>query len=432
VLTATLCGDARVNGADRRRVELMSQVTAPTDSVVRFEFLTLYERRVLHSLFMPSPSHLFKPGQDPQAWRPQAACGPFRIAAATVDGWQLVRNDRSGAPPAHLDRVEVQFDPGPAAVERFLAGDLDVLEGVAPEFVPRLRGKARLVALVGRSYVFIGWNLHDARFADRRVRRALAQAVDVRRLIHNWTADQGDPARGPLVPVLAFADTLATLRYDPGAAGRALDAAGWKDSDGDRIRDRRGAQLKFHLLTVAGDALRLGIARDVAADLRRIGVRAEVREVQPAEFGQRLGRRAFEAFVGQWFPDLGLDLDPVWRSDAADRSNFVGYASPEADSLLTRLWHERGVEDRARSLARFQRVVYDDQPYLFLIQPARFVAFAPGVHGAEPTVLSTFHDLPAWWLSPRPVRAAGGRRGKRWIPAARRRRRAAREAACRD
>lgn len=434
VLASELHANPQIPGADRRRVELMSAVTAPNDSLVRFEFFTLYERRVRNSLLAPVPSHLWSGAQDPSNWRPQTSCGPFRLAAATVDRWRLVRNDRSAAPAPRVDSVEVRAYAGPEGVEHFLAGEVDVLEDVPVEFIPKLRGKARVVALVGRSYLFIGWNLHDARFADVRVRRALAQAVDVRRLVHRWTAGQGDPARGPLVPAQAFADTLATLPYDPKAAARSLDAAGWTDSDGDRIRDRRGAKLEFHLLTAAGEPVRSGVARDVAADLRRVGIRVEVTELPVPEFAQRLGQHRFEAFVGQWHPDLGLDLEPVWRSDAGDRYNFCGYSNPAADSLLTRLWHERGPQDRERTMACLQRVVYDDQPYLFLIQPPRFVAFAPWVQGANPTLLSTFHDLPAWWIARRPPHPAGrAARRRRGVAcrAAMRRVRARREASCR-
>jgi len=412
-LTFELLANPHLPGVDRRRVELMSSVTAPSDSVVHFEFLTLYERRVRDALLPPVPSHLWHSALDPETWRPQAACGPFRIVTASPERWRLVRNDRSAAPAARLDSIEVRAHEPQDAVRRFLAGTVDVLDGVPVEFLPRLRGKARIVALVGRSYVFMGWNLRDARFADRRVRRAAAQAVDLRRIVHRWTAGQGDPARGPLVPAQAFADTQAILPYDPAAAARALDAAGWTDSDGDHIRDRRGAKLAFQLLVAAEDPLRLGIARDVAADLRRVGMRIEVRPVAVPEMAQRLGQHAFEAFIGRWYPDLGLDLDAVWRADATDRFNFVGYANPAADSLLTRMWHERGPEDRARTLARFQRLVYDDQPYLFLVQPPHCVAFAPWVQGADPAVLSTFHDLPAWWIAPRPPRRARRNRVRR-------------------
>src|SRR5262249_32403010 len=154
-------------------------------------------------------------------------------------------------------------------------------------------------------------------------------------------------------PALALADTGALLPYDPAAAARALDAAGWVDSDRDGVRDRRGARLAFGVLVPAGEPMRAGIARAVAHDLVRVGIAAEVHEVSAAYFFERLARHDFETFVGQWYPDAGLDLDPVWRSDSTDRFNYVGYASAAADSLLTAMWHEHSNDERAALLSRF-------------------------------------------------------------------------------
>ena len=49
-------------------------------------------------------------------------------------------------------------------------------------------------------------------------------------------------------------------------------------------------------------------------------------------------------------------------------------------------------------MTRLQHLVYADQPYLFLFQNPRFVAFSERVRGADPTVLSSFWNLPRWWV----------------------------------
>ncbi len=131
----------------------------------------------------------------------------------------------------------------------------------------------------------------------------------------------------------------------------------------------------------------------------------EVRRLATPELVQRLRMRMFEAFVGQWFPDPGLDLEPVWRSDAGEQMNWVGYASPAADSLLARMRHETTNDVRERVLAAFQARVYADQPYLFLFLNPSFVVLGPRLRGAEPTVVSPFWNLPEWWI-PRRLRAS--------------------------
>lgn len=413
-LTATLLGDYRVQSPARAQVELLRGASARDDSTLRLEYMTTYSQRVHDSLLFPVPAHRFPPGLDMTALRNSPfctqplACGPFRfVPGPDVHHLVLVRNDGAGFAPARLDTVRVEERDEDGAVRDFQRGTVDVLVdlpvGRVRDVQDRRRG-VRIVALVGRSYLFVGWNLRDARFTDPEVRRAAAQAVDVRRMIRELSHGQGDRARGPLTVLHGFADTTAVLPYDPSAAARALDAAGWRAGP-HGVRERRGAQLSFHVLAPAEDPLRVAAAKAMVGDLRRIGMVAEVRELPTPLLLQRLARGQFEAYAGQWFPEPGVDLDPVWRSDATDQWNFGGYASPGADSLLTAMRHELVGPRREQVLSRFQARVYADQPYLFLFQNPHFVIFAPRVRGAEPTVVSPFWNLPEWWI-PRGLRSS--------------------------
>jgi peptide/nickel transport system substrate-binding protein len=411
VLTATLLRDPRAHSPERPRIDLLASATAVNDSLLRLEYSTPYAQRIRHALLWPMPSHLWSQAQDPGTWAPDIACGPFRVTTADARRLVLVRHDGSGLEPAFLDTIRIDhLAPGDAA-RAFQAGAIDVIDDPPPAQVERLRGMgARIIALVGRSYVFVGWNLRDGRWRDVAVRRAMAQAVDLDDLMRRWTLGQGSPARGPLVPAQAFADTHAVLPFDRRAAMRALDAAGYVDSDGDGVRDRRGARLAFHILAPAVDSVRIGIAADVARALRSVGVGAMVQALPPHEMLQRLEAGAFEAFIGEWFPNLGLNLDAVWRSEAGDRFNYGGFADRGVDSLLTLLWQEYPRPGRDAVMAALQARVYAAQPYLFLFQMPHFLVLDPRVRGADPDVVSPFWNLPEWWLEPRSERRRGARR----------------------
>lgn len=407
VWTATLLGDYRIRSPDRARVEMLRNAVALDDTTLRLEYRTLYSRRVRDALLMPMPVHADVPGADRRdlgSWpliRQPLSCGPFRVRAASGRGLVLERNTVSGFEPApFLDAVEVRVLDIDAAIDSFGAGSLDVLDNVPAHRLndARKRRGARTVALVGRSYVFMGWNLRDARFGDIAVRRAAAHAVDMPALIRDLTFGQGEPARGPLVPALDYTDTTQVFAHDLPRARSLLDTAGWRDTDGDGVRERRGALLSFHILVPEEDPWRVEVAQRVARDLARIGMRAAVRALPLQGLLTRLGSASFEAYVGEWYPDVGLDLDDVWRSDVPDRLNFGGYANLGVDSLLTRMRHERSAEERADVLYRFQIRVYADQPYLFLFLKPRFLVLSERVRGAEPTVLSSFDNLPEWWI----------------------------------
>lgn len=415
VRTATLLLEPAVHSPDRHRMDLLRNCTVADDSTARFEYAILYGRRVRDSLLMPVPAHRLPPATDLATLRTSAlsthplACGPFRVAASTTSEMLLVRNDSSGFPPARLDSVVVRQCEVEPALNDYLRGNLDALVDLPVGRVQEARRRrgSRVVALVGASYTYIAWNLRDGRFADPVVRRAAAQGVDVARLMRAASLGQGDIARGPLTALCGFADTTAVLGYDPPAAARALEAAGWSDADGDGVRDRRGAHLDFDILAPQDDPLRLEIARAVGRDLRHIGMAAEVRPMPIEALVSRLNAHRFEAFVGLWYPDPGLDLEPVWRSDATDQFNYIGYASRAADSLMVQMQHELPDEARGRLLSAFQARVYADQPYLFLFQNPHFLVLAPAIQGAEPNVISPFWNLPEWWRSA-PARPTSG------------------------
>jgi peptide/nickel transport system substrate-binding protein len=392
-------------GFERSRFGLVKDVVAVNDSTLFFHLLEFLPQRHLDALIMPLPAHVVGEDADPRRlleWpitRKPLSCGPFRVAESTPYRLTLERSVASGFTPPHLERVEVRTTNADSALAGLRAGEVDVIEDLPFHRVPEAAAvrDARLVALVGASYLFVGWNLRDARFTDPVVRQAAALAVDTRRIIHDLVHGQGDPSRGPVVPVMGIPDTTALLPYDRDAARRQLDRAGWRDQDGDGVRERRGSRLAFHLLVPDDAPLRLRLAAEVAADLREVGIRVEVRPLSIQTLVARLEQGGFEAFVGRWYPGA-RHLEAVWHSEATHRFNFGGFSNSGVDSLLQSLRYEEPGFRRQELLTQLQTRIYFLQPYLFLIQDPRFVVFADRVEGARPSVVSTFWNLPEWWI----------------------------------
>jgi len=409
--TVDLLRAPRVVAPERARVERLRSAVALDDSTLRLTAWTPYASRLRDALLAPTPSHRVV-GAAPESietWpvtRRPLACGPFRAAEWTPRRGVLVRNETSGWAPTHVDSVVVRALDYEQAERDFLRGALDVLDGWPVERLDAVRGRkgARIVAVTGRSYVFVGWNLRDPRLRDPKVRRAAARAVDVSRIQRERLHGQGEPSRGPLVAAQDYTDTTRVFAYDPAAARRDLDAAGWRDPDGDGVRTQREARLAFQLMVADDEPLRLQVAQDVARDLAAIGIAVEVKSLPLVAFVERLSSGQFHAFIGQWYPDLGGDMTPVWHSTSTHQRNYVGFEDPIADSLMICMQHELGAAERARVFTTFQRHVYEAQPYLFLFQNPRFVVLAPRLRGVEPNALSTFWNLPSWWIPRREQR----------------------------
>ncbi len=322
--------------------------------------------------------------------------GPFRL-----EHWHA--GDRlvlSATRPELVDRLVFRVLPDQASqVAALLAGDVDAVVGLSPgqaAEVARRRPEVRLYRRPSGGLDYLGWRLVDedgaphALFGDIRVRRALAKAVDVPRLMRALADGDGPvwgtPATSTLHPGLCdLGAPIPPIEVDAGAARAELAAAGWSDGDGDGVLDRDGRRFAFSLLVPAGHERRETAAVILQADLRAVGVEATIERAEGNAFAERLLGGRFEAVLAGWKVRPVPELASRWRSGT--RLNVVGYASEEVDALL-----EGGEASLGAAAAR----IYADQPYLFLYWVDEIVAVHGRFEGVEPDALSVLGDLGAW------------------------------------
>jgi peptide/nickel transport system substrate-binding protein len=214
-------------------------------------------------------------------------------------------------------------------------------------------------------------------------------------MVRNVFDTLGAVAIGPLTRAQATADTtIAQLTYDLEGAKRTLDSLGWRDANGDGVREKNGRPLAFTLLTPVSSRNRVRLSVLIQEQLRAAGVKVNVEQMDFAAFMERMTARRFDAVMGAWH----LDPSPAgvrqsWGTAGArgkDGSNYGSYESAafdaHVDSAMTEL-------DPARSKAHFRRA-YET-----------IVADAPAVWLYEPRLMAGVHtrlSLPgrradAWW-----------------------------------
>lgn len=331
--------------------------------------------------------------------------GPFRFRA-WIPGVQIDIEAVGPRPPGAPRRVVLRFVPSPEAARAALvAGDVDVVDYVRPHDLPRLSRVPRLrtLRLPGFSYAMLQFNLRARQasrpgphplFGDARVRRALAMSVDRVALTRNLLGDAGFPSLGPVTRAMATADTtLSAIPYDPVAAERLLDDAGWRRGWSDGVRRRAGRALQFTITAPASSATRVGAAVLLQQMFARVGVKANVARLDHATMVADLTNGDFDAALSA----LSLDPDPAavrdaWGSRAPRERgfNFGGYASPAVDALLdTAARVSNALAARAVYARAYQRIV-GDAPAIFLYEPVGLVAYdaAWSPAGVRPD---------AWW-----------------------------------
>ena len=145
------------------------------------------------------------------------------------------------------------------------------------------------------------------------------------------------------------------------------------------------------------------VAALFAEDLKKVGVSLVQRMIEWATFQQMTRTHEFQAQIAAWGtgadPDTGWNL---WRTEEyEDGRNYGGYSNARVDELFQLARREFDVEKRTHHYGEIQKLIYEDQPYLFLVNRAvtwgfhkrlRGITFSPrGVFNFDPSVRG-------WWV----------------------------------
>ena len=252
------------------------------------------------------------------------------------------------------------------------------------------------------AYTYLGFNLLDPRFQDKRVRQALALAIDKDELVKGVLLGLGRPANGPYQPGhWAYNENVTPYPYDPERAGALLDEAGWSDSDGDGVRDKDGRPFEFTIMTNQGNKPREQTAVIIQQRLKQVGLSVKVRTLEWAAFIKEfLDKKKFEAVVMGWNIPIDPDLYNVWHSSKTREGelNFISFKNDEVDRLLdeARFTLDRAV--RKKAYDRIQEIFKEEAPYVFLYVPDALPVLAARVHGVKPAPAGLSYNMPEWYV----------------------------------
>jgi peptide/nickel transport system substrate-binding protein len=253
-----------------------------------------------------------------------------------------------------------------------------------PKNSPFFDGRLNCARVPRFSYYFLGWNADRPLFADKRVRRAMTYALNRAELIDSVFAGLGKISVGPFLSDSPANDpAIKPIPFDLGEARKLLEAAGWKDTDGDGILDKQQnpgdksrSPFEFTLLTYGSSKEWGALANVYREDLLKIGVKMNVDAAEWSLMQKRMEEKNFDAYTGGWGLVWETDLYQIWHSSQADvshGSNRVGFRNKQADALIEKIRVTLDHDERERLFHAFHRIIDDEQPYSFLYSKTDFV-----------------------------------------------------------
>jgi len=220
----------------------------------------------------------------------------------------------------------------------------------------------------GVGYSYIGWNQNTAFFADRRVRLAMTHLVDRETIIKHLMKGQGRIVTGPFYVLgKQYDSSIEPWPYDPERAKELLDEAGWRDTDKDGIRDKKGAPFRFKFMIVSGYVPGEQIAKLLKDEMAKAGIDLIPDPYEWSVFEERLNTRSFDATMLAWGGTVLTDPYQIWHSSqiAGRGSNRVGFNHAEADALIEEARRTLDESKRNKLYHRFHRILHNEQPYTF-------------------------------------------------------------------
>ncbi len=362
------------------------------------------------------PRHLLEPyvtegrlREAPQNRSAPVGTGPYRFVEWRTGERVVVTADPQyyGGRP-YIGRRVYRIIPSQATIFLELkARGVDVANLTALQFrrqteYPAFRKAYQKFRYPSNAYTYLGFNLKDPRFADVRVRRAFAHAIDKRALIEGVRMGLAREATGPYKPgTWAYNGNVRTYPYDPAEARRLLAEAGWKERNADGLLVKDGRPFTFTLMTNQGNDERRKVAEIIQASLRELGVGVDIRVLEWASFiKEYIKKRRFEAIVLGW--GIGPDPDQyeIWHSSKTgpDELNHISYANPEVDALLERGRASCFEAERKRYYDRLQEILAEDLPIVFLYFPDALPAVASRVRGIVASPNGIRFNLTEWFV----------------------------------
>ena len=279
-----------------------------------------------------------------------------------------------------VDGLEIDFIVVPDETTRALMltrGELDLAQGsMTPEISAWLARQPGLEVnqYPGTVYTYLGFNLAGGPTSDRRVRLAVAHAIDRAAIVRYAFRGQARLAPGILVPEHWAGVTVDRgPKHDPARARALLRAL--------HYGPERPLRLQYK---TSSDPFRRRLANLLQSQLGEVGIALEIQSHDWGTFFGDIRTGNFELYSLSW---VGLQLPDIYRQAFHSQSvppvgaNRGRYASAQVDALIVQAETAGEENVRAELFRHIAAEISHDLPYISLWHEHGIVITGPRARG---------------------------------------------------
>lgn len=317
---------------------------------------------------------------DTRRW--PTGSGPFAVARWDTESTLVLKRLEDDA---RFEFLTLKDDT--VRILKLARGELDlVLDAVSFELIDWIQRQEslRLIDVGGTTFSYLGVNFDSPLLADKRIREALALAVDRPAIVAHLFRGRARPAVSLLPPEHWSSDPgLTPPVFDPARARELIaevlaERAMLSDEDSNEV-----VRIQYK---TSSNPFRLRLAAILKQQLAEVGIELDLRSYDWGTFYADIKSGRFEVYSLSW---VGLKMPDIYRyvfhSDSVPPggANRGRYANPELDQMLELAEQQATLEAQIPFWHQVQRLVQEDWVYIPLWYEDRVAAIRRDLTGFE-------------------------------------------------
>ncbi len=374
------------------------------------------------------PKHILQPVFDKDGtldnaeWnrQPTVGVGPF-VFKEWESGSHItfVRNDKWFGPAPKVDQIFIRITPEDAAqMAAIKSGDTDIGSFLSFSDKPDVESSGKAVFMTDLSGYDESWFLNvDPKTAhpamlDPKVRLAIALATDRFKITKDLLYGATEPAGTFWDSTPPFGDpNIKPYPYDPEQAKKLLDEAGWKDTNGDGVREKDGKDLKLRYITNQRQ-----LRKDVQAVVQQmwagVGIGAELvnysSDVYFNSFAQGGPQATGQYDIAEYsqapsFPDPDSSTflcSEIPSAEKPEGQNWMGYCNSQLDDLFKQQATATDQTARLQIFSQIEKIMYDDVIWIGMWKDPDCWSVNKRLTGVKFSGGTSFFNVTDWDITP--------------------------------
>ncbi len=320
---------------------------------------------------------------------PYVGSGPFKCVEWKKNNYvRLVANPTWWGPKPKIDEIYfTYYTNGDTMLQDIKAGTIDGAENLVPAQVKQLQSEPGITARAIATDAFdqLAFNCYEGPslgspvLRDVKFRQALNYALDLQKLVDIVMMGSTVPGTTIIPPDYYHdpdwhweppADVKYT--YDPAKAEQLLDAAGYKDTDGDGVREYKGKPIELGLITRDESPEEQQEGKFIAGWFKDVGIKVKLSVMDSSTLSATILNEEkgvltpdYDMFLWGWYLDYdpGSMLSYFTKAQIGNWSDSF-WTDPEYEQLYKQQSVELDSTKRKEHIDRMQQILYEQSPYI--------------------------------------------------------------------